>query len=39
MIPYDKLRKMDEILKINRKLNVDVILAINRALGMIFSLM
>lgn len=39
MIPYDKLKKLDDILKTNKKLNLDVILGINRALGMVFSLM
>ena len=30
---------MDQVLKTNKKLNVDSILKVNRALGMIFSIM
>lgn len=39
MLPADRLRKLDQILKVNRKINVDSILKINRALGMLFSIM
>lgn len=39
MLPAEKLRKMDQILKINKKINVDSILKINRGLGVLFSLM
>jgi hypothetical protein len=38
VIPYEKLRKLDEIIKTNKKLNVDTVLTINRALGMMLSL-
>lgn len=39
VLPTEKLKKMDEILKINKKLNIDSVLKINRALGMVFSMM
>ena len=38
MLPVERLRKMDQILKINKKINVDSILKINRGLGVLFSL-
>ena len=39
ILATDKLRKLDQILKVNKKINVDAILKINRALGMLFSIM
>lgn len=38
-LPGDRLRKMDQILKTNKKINVDSILKVNRGLGMLFSIM
>lgn len=38
-LPAEKLRKMDQILKVNKKLNIDTVLKVNRALGMLFTLM
>ena len=33
------MKKLDQILKTNKKINVDAIIKINRALGMVFSMM
>ena len=38
-LPKDKFKKLDQILKTNKKLTVDSILKINRGLGMLFSMM
>ncbi len=38
VIEKDKLSKMEDMIKSHKKLNVDSILKINRAMGMLFSM-
>lgn len=43
-IPFEnieiyKLKKMEDMIKTNRKLTVDAVMSINRAMGVLFSLM
>lgn len=37
MLGSQKLRKLDQILKVNKKISVDQVIRINRALGMLYS--
>lgn len=37
MLGSQKLRKLDQILKVNKKISVDQVVRINRALGMLYS--
>lgn len=39
IIPKDKLKEMEDMIKSHKKLSVDAIIKINRAMGMLFSML